>query len=103
MQQTFQVGFGRTKITPTFGVPLAGYGNTHLRISDNVVSDLWVTCVAIRDTQGNDLLLISQDLVNSVLAKEVRPILASATGIPQKHIILASTHTHCGPDQTSSL
>lgn len=103
MNRTFQVGFGRTNITPAFGVPLAGYGNTHLRISDNVVSDLLVTCVAIRDAQGNDLLLISQDLVNSVWADEVRPILESATGVPRDHIILASTHTHCGPDQNSGL
>ena len=103
MKQTFQVGFGRTNITPAFGVPLAGYGNTHLRISNNVVSDLWVSCVAIRDTEGNDLLLISQDLVNSVWSTELRQILHSATGIPIENIILASTHTHCGPDQNSSL
>lgn len=103
MNKTFQVGFGRTDITPTYGVPLSGYGNTHLRISNNIISDLWITCVAIRDAQGNDLLLISQDLSNGYWASEVLPILSSATGIPQDHIMLASTHTHCGPDQTSGL
>lgn len=103
MKQAFEVGFGRTKITPSFGVPLAGYGNTHLRISDNVVRDLWVSCIAITDTEGNSLLLLSQDLVNSVWAEDVRQILTSATGIPGDHIILASTHTHCGPDQNSDM
>ena len=103
MKQVLQVGFGRTDITPSFGVPLAGYGNTHLRISDNVCEPLKVTCVAIRDMQGNDLLLLSQDLVNSVGADEVRLALENATGIARKYIILASTHTHCGPDFHSSL
>lgn len=103
MKSTLEVGFGRMKITPSFGVPLAGYGNTHLRISDNVVSDLWVSCVAITDAEGNDLLLLSQGLVNSVWAEDVRQILTGATGIPQDHIVLASTHTHCGPDQNSGL
>lgn len=103
MKQNLEIGFGRTVITPAFGVPLAGYGNTHLRVSEEVLNDLMVTCVAIRDQEGNDLLLLSQDLVNSVWAEEVRQILHSATGIPTDHIILASTHTHCGPDQVSTM
>lgn len=103
MEQVFQVGFGRTVITPAFGVPLAGYGNTHLRVSEEVLNDLMVTCVAITDTEGNDLLLLSQDLVNSVWATEIRQLISSATGIPADHIIFASTHTHCGPDQNSDM
>lgn len=103
MRNTFQVGFGRVKITPEFGVPLGGYGNTHLRISNRVVTDLWVSCVAITDEEGNTLLLLSQDLVSSTWANEVRQILSSATGIPREYIILAATHTHCGPDMNSDM
>ena len=103
MSGVFQVGFGRTNITPAFGVPLAGYGNTHLRISETVLDELMVSCVAIRDSEGNDLLLFSQDLVDSLWEKEVRLCVSNATGIPTDHIILAATHTHCGPDQSSEL
>lgn len=90
-------------ITPAFGVPLAGYGNTHLRISNHILDPLLVSCVAIRDEQGNDLLLISQDTVDSAWAKDVRQTLNAATGIPVDHIIVAATHTHCGPDKNSNL
>lgn len=38
MNPTFHVGFGRTDITPAFGVPLAGYGNPHCSPDQN--SDL---------------------------------------------------------------
>lgn len=103
MKQLFQVGFGRTIITPTFDVPLGGYGNTHLRISNNVVTQLMVSCVAISDGAGNDLLLLSQDLVDSSWEKDARQILNSATGIPRENIIIAATHTHCGPDMCSSV
>ena len=103
MKQAFQVGFGRANITPTFGVPLAGYGNTHLRISNNVEYPLFVSCVAIRDAEGNDLLLISQDTVDSIWEKDVRQVLTNVTGIAKDHIIVAATHTHCGPDKSSSL
>ena len=103
MSGAFQVGFGRTNITPTFGVPLAGYGNTHLRVSETVLDELMVSCVAIRDGAGNDLLLFSQDLVDSLWEQEVRQRVSDATGIPTDHIILAATHTHCGPDQSSDL
>jgi len=100
-EKKLKIGFGRTKITPAIPVPLAGYGNTHLRVSERVVDDLWASCVAIRDAEDNDLLLISQDLVNSVWEKDVRQLLSRETGIPTTHIFLASTHTHCGPDQNS--
>ena len=102
MKQKFQVGFGRMDITPAYAVPIAGYGNTHLRISENILDRLYVSCVAIRDEAGTDLLLISQDTVDSIWEKEVRQTLNSATGIPTDHIILAATHTHCGPDKSSN-
>lgn len=103
MKQTFQVGYGKANITPTFGVPIAGYGNTHLRISERAIQQLWSCCVAIRDEEGNTLLLISQDTVNTAWAEDVRQHTHQATGIPKDHIILAATHTHCGPDQESTL
>lgn len=102
-KQSLQVGFGRMDITPTFGVPLAGYGNTHLRISENIIDRLFVSCVSIRDAAGTDLLLISQDTVDSAWEKDVRQALNEATGIPVEHIIIAATHTHCGPDKNSTL
>lgn len=100
---SFQVGYGRKVITPETPVPLAGYGNNFNRISKNVLDDLYVTCTAIRDNNGNTVLLLSQDLINSSLQERVRSRISQVTGIPVSNIILAATHTHSAPDQSSGL
>lgn len=96
-----QVGFGRTSITPKNSVPLAGYGNTSTRYSKEVLNELYATCIAITDAQGNTILLISQDMIGSYQQVLVRPTVSLATGVPQDRIYLAGTHTHSAPDQQS--
>ena len=44
----FCAGFGRADITPTNSVPLAGFGNTEMRMSRRVLDPLYVSCVAGR-------------------------------------------------------
>ena len=102
MHQTFQVGFGRVNITPDDPVPLAGYGNTNQRISSTVLDYLYATCIAITDTSGETLLLYSQDLVNSSQTETVRSAVSATTGIPTENIMVAATHTHSAPDQSST-
>ena len=96
-----QVGFGRTSITPKNSVPLAGYGNTSTRYSKEVLNELYATCIAITDAQGNTILLISQDMIGSYQQVLVRPTVSLAAGVPQDRIYLAGTHTHSAPDQQS--
>jgi len=98
---TFQVGFGRADITPEDSVPLAGYGNTGKRMSKDVLDYLYATCIAITDAEGETVLLYSQDLVNSSQTETVRSAVSQATGIPADHIMVAATHTHSAPDQSS--
>lgn len=97
-----QVGYGRKDINPLDPVPLAGYGNTFNRISVDTLDNLYVTCVAIADAEGNTVLLLTQDLINSSLSEEVRAQISSATGLSKDHIMLAATHTHSAPDQGST-
>lgn len=101
MKKTFQVGFGRTDITPEDPVPLAGYGNTSKRISENTMDYLYATCIAITDESGETVLLYSQDLVNSSQTETVRTAVSMATDVPKDHIMVAATHTHSAPDQSS--
>lgn len=94
------VGFSRRDITPQWGVPLAGYGDTSKRISNNVLDPLTTSCVAFTDEQGQTLLLISNDLVKTAeeMADELRTLLSQTYDIPFSHIMICNTHTHCGPD-----
>ena len=101
-KKTFQVGFGRTDITPEDSVPLAGYGNTSKRMSTTLLDYLYATCLAITDPEGETVLLFSQDLVNSSQTERVRQTVSQVTGVPEDHIMVAATHTHSAPDQSSS-
>ena len=57
-----KVGFGRCDITPKVSVPMAGYGNNHMRMHQNVLDPIYASCTAITDEQENTLLLFTMDL-----------------------------------------
>lgn len=94
------VGFGRVCITPKESVPLAGYGNTSKRMSQSVDSDLYTTCVAFTDEEGQTLLTVTNDLILSTESWTLpaRQRMSQATGVPVEHILVSATHTHSGPD-----
>jgi len=99
----FTVGYARENITPEHSVPLAGYGNTSLRRSENVLDPICATCVAL--TVGADtVLLYTTDLLWCILpwTEEIRERLHKEAGIPENHIFISATHTHSAPDISSS-
>ena len=61
------VGYGRADMTPTKPVPLGGYGNPAVRISEKVRDSLYATCVAFTDSEGNTALLFSTDAINATM------------------------------------
>lgn len=93
------VGYARESVVPEHSVPLAGYGNTSLRMSDNVLDPICATCIAL--TQGEEtVLLYTQDLLwaNPEWTAEIRSRLHEEAGVPEKHIFISATHTHSAPD-----
>lgn len=100
----FQVGFGRVCITPTEPVPLGGYGNTDRRISETKDSDLFCTCLAFTDADGETSLIMSCDLgsTGEVWAGPGRKAASAATGVPVERILVCSTHTHEAPDYANT-
>ena len=98
-------GWGRVDVTPTESVPLHGYGNTERRMSQGNLDNLYVTCIAFTDEQENTVLLYTMDQlltprpVWEAAAKE----LSQRYGIPTSAVIIASTHTHSGPDMYQPL
>jgi len=99
----FTTGYARVDVTPKTGVPLAGYGNTSYRRATIIQDRLYCTCVAMSDGK-NILLFITNDLIRTsdeyigVVQKRMK----SEFGIPEENIIISATHTHSGPDYTSS-
>ena len=96
MYEYVKVGYARAVITPDDHVPLAGYGNTKTRISKEFRDDLMLTCIAFSDSDNNTVLLYSSDMISAAMPMciEARKILNEKLGIPEDHIMLASTHSH---------
>ena len=100
----FCTGVGRADITPDFSVPLAGLGNTSYRMSEQVLDKVYATCVAIRDEDGETLLLFNLDIIRAEkeFADQIRKIAASAAGTDRDHVLMNCTHTHSAPDPSST-
>ncbi len=97
---SFRVGYSRYNITPEVSVGLEGYGNVSDRMSDNVLSSLYLTCLAISDANGNTVLLYGIDGTNSDLniTSTIRNKVSEATGVPTDNIMISATHTHSSPE-----
>jgi hypothetical protein len=92
------VGYGERTITPPLGVDLAGYGFYLDRRAESVLDDL--KCRAVRLEAGDrSLVLISCDVIGFTVddADAIRAAVAAACGLPREAVLLAATHTHCGP------
>ncbi len=96
---SFRVGYGSRVISPVDPVPLSGYGDEMERISTIVPHDLYVTCTAFADTDGETLLLFAVDLSNCTVDvfPTVRQSIADALGLSVGHVLITASHNHSGP------
>ncbi len=99
-----QAGYARTDITPSYPIPLGGYGDAPERFHDHVLDPICAACVAISD-DTNTTLLYHLDLLYlpSELADRCRKALSQRHGIPEKNILLNCTHTHSAPELNCDL
>lgn len=90
--QGLQVGFAREQVMPQGNViqeaskkPITG-----------IMGYLTVTCIALKGTNDETMLLYTMDKRNSSdsWTAPIRTAIATATGIPEERIMLAATHTH---------
>ena len=95
-----RVGFGRAIITPTEPVHLSG-GSDPKRISNNILDDMTVTCIAITDSNDRTVILMTEDMqhVTASFAAPAIEGITEVTGIAAEDIILCATHTHSVPTQ----
>ena len=100
MRYEFKLGYARTNISPEAPVPLSGYGTNATRISERIMDELYASCLAMTDAEGNTALVFSLDLQRpqeEVIA-EIRCAVTEATGMAGEKIQVCSTHTHSTPD-----
>ncbi len=92
------VGYGERVITPPLGVDLCGYGFYLGRRAESVLDDLKARAVWL-ESAGQKLVLVGCDVIGFTVeeADSLRAKIASSLGMPRSAVLLAATHTHCGP------
>ncbi len=104
MSIQLKVGFGKIDITPSYPVPLRGYGTSYKRMNDRVLDPIYAICTAISD--GEDTLLIyNLDLTATANddTAAIRGEIEKELGIPGANVLLNATHNHSSPDMNSPL
>lgn len=94
----FKAGVGRIVITPRKPIYLSGYANRN-RPSEGAVHDLWAKALAIEDSRGSRLVLVTTDLIG--LPRHISETVAARVqkqyGLDRARLVLNSSHTHTGP------
>ena len=98
----FSVGFAKKDITPEVSVPMDGYDGANApakRWSNSTELPLEANCVAISDTAGTTVLIVTADLLHAYteLTEVVRGKIAEETNLPKENIFFHCTHNHSGP------
>ncbi len=94
----YKAGVARAIITPEKPIYLAGYANrTHPSVGK--VHDLWAKAVAIEDSKGGRVVIVSTDLLG--LPRAISDVVAARVlkqyGLDRARLMLNSSHTHTGP------
>jgi hypothetical protein len=94
----WQAGTAKVAITPKQSMWMSGYG-ARTKPSEGAVHDLWAKALAIKDPAGRTVLLVTLDLVgiDRQLSNRIRDTLQQRHGLGRDRIVLACSHTHCGP------
>ncbi|HSJ87065.1 MAG TPA: hypothetical protein VK909_07635 [Anaerolineales bacterium] len=91
------VGFAQSVITPSLKKPVfpAGFGTD--RRAQTVHDDLYARAVAMQSDQTT-MVLVALDLIGFMKTDVQEVIECMHKSHPQGQIVIASTHTHHGPD-----
>ena len=108
-QETLNVGFARVNISPVddngdiISVPLGGYAG--LRICDSIESDIFATCTAFEDKNGNRALVYSIDSIgiSAEVTDKALTAIYEKNKVPRENIILNCTHNHTSPETSSEI
>ncbi len=91
----FQVGYGKENVMPE-NITDAYITGDNVTKATGFLDYLAVTCVAVKDANGEIALLytIDRNLSDEKTFAPMRTTISEATGILEEHIIIAATHCH---------
>lgn len=92
----YRIGVAKRDITPPLGIKMCGFA-ARTESSTDVYHPLQATAVVI-DDHVTPVLIIGADILGFYdRCEPVREALSAALNLPQASILLAGSHTHCGP------
>src|SRR5579862_8971307 len=96
--KSWQAGVAKTVITPREYMWMSGYG-ARTKPAEGKVHDLWAKALILQDAAGKRCVLVAMDLVgiDRKLSDEVCAEFKKRHGFERDAIMLAVSHTHCGP------
>ncbi len=96
-KQVWKAGVAKAVITPEKAVWLAGYGSK--RVPDGKLHDLWMKALALEDTAGKRVVLITSDFqgVPKGMSDLVFEQLQKQYRLERHYVMLTFSHNHCGP------
>jgi len=88
----------RVAITPKQPMWMAGYAS-RTKPSEGAVHDLWAKAIVLQDPTGQRAVLVTLDIcgIDRELSNRIRDTLEQRHGLSRDRIVLACSHTHCGP------
>ena len=93
----WKAGVAKAVITPEKGVWLAGYGSK--RAPNGKLHDLWMKALALEDTAGRRVVLVTSDFqgVPKVMSDRVFEQIRKKFGLQRQQVMFTFSHNHCGP------
>ncbi|MGB9688578.1 neutral/alkaline non-lysosomal ceramidase N-terminal domain-containing protein [Thermogutta sp.] len=94
----WRVGVARQVITPPAGQWMAGYASRQ-RPAEGKLHDLWLKVLVLEDQAGHRGVFISADILGFPrhVSEKICQELCQKFGLERDQIMLAASHTHCGP------
>lgn len=90
----FMAGFSKRAVTPKFPVFIAGFGPMRLNVA--VHDDIYVRTLVVK--KGDEkFAMVAVDVIG-IQREDVLAMKAGVEGFRADQILIASTHTHGGPD-----
>ena len=96
-----KAGFGRSCITPKSKLALS---SSQQDTYDAVWADVYMTCIALQDSDNNTVLLFTTD-ISYIAANNLKTLVRIAsetTGVPESNIVFSCTHNHSGLEPSGS-
>jgi sugar lactone lactonase YvrE/predicted amidohydrolase len=101
--EEWKAGVASVRITPDESMWMAGYASRN-KPSEGTARDLFAKALAIEDTAGTRLVIVTLDLIG--VPRALRDTVAAQAEtqyrLPPKSLLINASHTHCGPELRAS-